>query len=160
MSQWVQDWKVLPSALPTLPFTLAFPSSYVRLDSRGLSINSDMKGHVLLPGLAFGDSPTQSDALLRGLQKQTMRPSTKEFLQRMPAYCIVRAVEGRKNELTCFTSSLSVDYFQRPYCSKQVYNLPTGEWEVCLFTLLTMLAFVFSSTHYIASSPFLKVHCG
>lgn len=43
---------------------------------------------------------------------------------------------------------------------QQLYDLHTGEWEMGLFTPLTMLAFVFSSLHYTAPSPCLKVHCG
>ena len=43
---------------------------------------------------------------------------------------------------------------------QQFYDLHTGEWEMGLFTPLTMLAFVFSSIHCTAPYPSLKAHRG
>lgn len=47
----------------------------------------------------------------------------------------------------------------KAYC-QQFYDLHTSEWEMGPPTPLTMLAFVFSSSHCTAPSPSLKVHCG
>lgn len=58
-----------------------------------------------------------------------------------------------------YFSFQTFECFQSPYC-EQVYNLHSGEWEMGLFTPLTMLAFVFSSIHSTVPSAFLKVYCG